>query len=203
VSVCAYFAVTKRLFRSISSLDLLVSLAGAWRLCGHTLEGCIISNYKLCYWDPNAYGAKQPGVKHKNDFANGVDEYVRYVIFMLELMIRQMRPAPVPQKFCLIFDLEGFSPSLVFRKNVRAMIAKLMYVAQAQYPERLQKVMLVNAPLGFESAWKLIKPMLDEKTASKVGFCARLSDLLEDIHPTVLSREYGGTHDEYPLPNEG
>lgn len=179
-------------------------LAGAWRLCGYTLEGCIVSNYKLKHWDPNTYGSKQNTASTNNAksaFAEGVDEYVRYVVFMLELMIQHMQRPPTPQKFCLIFDLKGFSPSLVFRKNVRAMIVKLIYVAQAQYPERLQKVLLVNAPMGFESAWKLIKPMLDEKTASKVGFCSKLSDLLEDIDSAVLAKEYGGTHDEYPLPN--
>eukprot|EP00980_Cylindrotheca_fusiformis_P012831 scaffold3169_cov107-Cylindrotheca_fusiformis.AAC.1 len=173
---------------------LLVSFpAGAWRICGYTRDGYIISNYKLSHWDPNAYGSSK---NSKASFEEAVDEYVRYVIFMLELMIREMKRP----KFCLIFDLKGFSPSLVFRKNVRAMIVKLIYVAQAQYPERLQKVMLVNAPMGFESAWRLIKPILDEKTASKIGFCSKLSNLLDDIDRDVLAKDYGGTHDEYPLP---
>lgn len=158
----------------------------------------MVSNYKLQYWDPNVYGGTD--VQGKKSFEEGVDEYVRYVCFMLEFMIHNMKPEPVPQKFCLIFDLKGFSPSLVFRKNVRAMVVKLIYVAQSQYPERLRKVMLVNSPLGFESAWRLIKPMLDEKTASKVGFCAKLSHLREDMDISVLPIEYGGTHEKYPLP---
>ncbi|CAJ1959891.1 unnamed protein product [Cylindrotheca closterium] len=174
--------------------------SGAWRLCGYTKEGCVVSNYKLQYWDPNAYGGANDGNKGKDSFDDGVDEYVRYVSFMLELMIHNMKPEPVPQKFCLIFDLKGFTPSLVFRKNVRAMIVKLIYVAQSQYPERLRKVMLVNSPLGFESAWRLIKPMLDEKTAAKVGFCAKLINLQEDMDISVLPIEYGGTHPEYLLP---
>mmetsp|Transcript_37496 Transcript_37496/g.90912 ORF Transcript_37496/g.90912 Transcript_37496/m.90912 type:complete len:380 (-) Transcript_37496:185-1324(-) len=177
--------------------------SGAWRLCGYTKEGCVVSNYKLQFWDPNAYGGSGGGDDDKgksSSFEEGVDEYVRYVCFMLELMIQNMKTEPVPQKFCLIFDLKGFTPSLVFRKNVRAMIVKLIYVAQSQYPERLRKVMLVNSPLGFESAWRLIKPMLDEKTASKVGFCAKLINLQEDMDVSVLPIEYGGTHHEYPLP---
>jgi len=174
--------------------------SGAWRLCGYAKNGCIVSNYKLQHWDPDAYGAKQPGETQEKAFEKGVDEYVRYVVFMLELMIQQMRPM-APQKFVLIFDLKGFYPSLVFRKNVRAMIIKLIYVAQSQYPERLQKVILVNAPMGFESAWRLIKPLLDGKTATKIGFCAKLPDLLQDVDESVLAREYGGTHDEYPLPD--
>jgi hypothetical protein len=164
-----------------------------------------MSNYKLRYWDPDSYGI----IEGNNDevrqsaFQNAVDEYVRYVVFMTELMISNMRPLPdhvVPQQFVVLFDLDGFTPRLIFRRNIRMMIRMLIYVAQAQYPERLRQAMLVNAPFGFESAWKLIRPLLDEKTASKIHFTKSLQDLTASIDPSVLSEEYGGTHPPYPLP---
>ena len=158
--------------------------SGAWRLCGYSKEGCIMSNFKLEFWNPTY----------------DVEEYTLYVLFMLEQMIQQMRPPPHPQKFVLIFDLKGFTPSLVFQKKVRAMIVKLIYIAQAQYPERLGKCILVNPPFGFESAWKLIRSVLDGNTASKIRFCFKMSDLLEDVDASVLPVEYGGTCEEYSLP---
>lgn len=109
-----------------------------------------------------------------------------------------MKPKPVPQKFVVIFDLVGFSASMVFKRNVRLMVRKLIYIAQAQYPERLHKCLLINAPYGFSTAWKLVRALLDEKTASKVHFVSTDS-ITDDFDPEVLSTEYGGQHDEYPV----
>lgn len=173
--------------------------AGAWRLAGYSKEGHIVSNYKLRYWEPGNLGSK-PGKKGtKDDLEDAVIEYTKYVVYMMELMIANMKAPPAPQKFVVLFDLKGFTPSLVFRKDVRLMIRKLIYVAQSQYPERLHKTLLVNAPFGFESAWKLIQPLLDEKTATKIRF-VKVSSLKEEIDSDVLSKEYGGDHPEYPLP---
>jgi hypothetical protein len=156
----------------------------------------VLSNYKLRHWNPNTYGINSNS-SGKSDLDQAVREYTNYVVYMMELQISQMRPL-VPQQFVVLFDLKGFTPSLIFRRDVRLMIRKLLYVAQAQYPERLYKTLLVNAPFGFEAAWKLIQPLLDEKTASKIHFC-KLADLVQDIDPAVLSQEYGGSHAEYPI----
>ena len=166
--------------------------AGAWRLCGYSRDGHILSNYKLHMWDPDQYGDGE-------DVEQAVDEYVKYIVYMIELMIGQMKPLPVSQQFVVLFDLSGFRVSLAFRSNVRLMIRKLIYVAQAQYPERLHKALLINAPFGFETAWRLICPLLDEKTAAKITFCSS-SKITEVVSPEVLCVDYGGTHPEYPVP---
>jgi CRAL/TRIO domain len=166
--------------------------SGAWRLCGHTKDGYVISNYKLEFWNPDTYG-------DSSNMEGAVAEYTRYVCYMIELMIASMRPPH--DKFVVIFDLKGFYLSMVTKSNVRQMIKKLIYVAQAQYPERLQKVYLVNAPYGFQTAWSLIRPLLDSKTSSKISFVSQES-LLEDIDRSVLSKVYGGNHEEYPVPSK-
>jgi len=124
---------------------------------------------------------------------------VRYVAFMIELMISNIPPPPAIQKFMLIFDLQEFYPSIVLKTNVRHMIWNLIYVAQAQYPERLHRVLLVNAPYGFAVAWRLISPHLDKKTVSKIHFVTT-AQIAAEVDLSVLPIEYGGTHDEYPLP---
>jgi hypothetical protein len=180
-----------------SRFPFLQCTAGAWRLCGFSRRGNVISNYKLQHWDPGAYS---------------VEEYVQFVVYMLELTISKMpkqkqnnigeQQLEKKSKFLIIFDLKGFSASWVFRRDVRMMIRKLLYIAQAQYPERLQNVLLFNAPRGFESAWRLIKPLLDEKTATKIAFVGASDKDVVDamVDPSVLSVEYGGTHPDYPLP---
>jgi len=52
--------------------------AGAWRLCGFSREGHVISNYKLHLWDAHAYD---------DTVEQAVEEYVHYVLYMIELMI--------------------------------------------------------------------------------------------------------------------
>ena len=138
-------------------------------------------------------GSKQKSDgKGKDGIDDAVEEYTKYVVYMIELMIANMKASPAPPKFVVLFDLKGFTASLVFRKDVRLMIRKLIYVAQSQYPERLHKTLLINAPFGFESAWKLIQPLLDEKTAAKIRF-SNVMSLTEDIDIDVLSKEYEAT----------
>ena len=167
--------------------------SGAWRICGFTRDGAPICNYKLKHWNPDDYG---------------LDVYVRYVAFMLELLTSKFgTDVDAPSQFVFLFDLEGFSMSLI-RKNVREMIERLVYVAQSQYPERLGSVYLLNTPRGFSTAWVLISTLLDAKTASKVFFLspnktgsfASQLDEKANICPTTLSIDYGGQHNEYPLP---
>jgi len=166
--------------------------SGAWRLCGYSKEGYVISNYKVEYWDPDTYG-------DASKLEEAVQEYTRYVCYMIELMIVSMKP--LQDKFVIVFDLTGFFLGMVTKTNIRRMIKQLIYVAQAQYPERLQKVFLVNAPFGFETAWALIRVLLDQKTASKINF-VRKDQLVNDIAATVLSETYGGLHEEYPIPSK-
>jgi len=186
--------------RSISPASIPNALpSGAWRLCGYSREGYIISNYKLQLWNPDDYGEQTT----EQQLKDAVDEYTRYSIYMTELMIRNMKPGK--QKFIFLFDLKGFTIRLAFRKNVRMMIAKLIYVAQTQYPERLYKMFLMNPPYGFTSAWKAIQKLLDASTRSKINF-VNLNNtndknkITEEISPDVLCHEYGGNHPEYLVP---
>ena len=160
-----------------------------------------MSNYKLEFWDADKYGSgTEDSTDEESDaFQRAVDEYVRYVAFMIELMISKILSDASEQKFMVIFDLKGFYSSIIFKSNVRHMIRNLIYVAQAQYPERLHKVLLVNAPYGFSTAWRLVSSLLDEKTASKVHFVT-VPEIAEYVDLEVLPTEYGGIHEEYPLP---
>jgi len=188
---------------SIDPASIPVALpSGAIRRCGYSREDCVALNFKLRLWKADDYGASsEEGDEKRSDdqlFQDGIDEFTRYILYCIELAISSMKPKPVPQKFVVIFDLVGFTASMVFKRNVRLMVRKLIYIAQAQYPERLHKCLLINAPYGFSTAWKLVRALLDEKTASKVHFVSTQS-VTDDFDPEVLSSEYGGQHAEYPV----
>jgi hypothetical protein len=176
----------------------------------------VLVNFKLRYWKPNTYGINDTTTSENNNELEeqqhdshevddhglhaAVQEFVRYVIYMMELSLGCMQPPPMPDKLIVLFDLRGFSLSLVVSTRVRRMISRLIYVAQAQYPERLERVYLLHAPFGFATAWQLLRPLLDERTAHKVQF-ADVSQLTPDvIDLDVLSEDYEGHHPEYPLP---
>ena len=164
--------------------------SGAWRLSGYTRDGHVISNYKLQHWDPDAYAG--------NDTEKAVEEYILYVCYMIEKMLQA---GSKHDRFYVVFDLSGFYLGMALKSNICQMIYHLIYVAQEQYPECLEKALLVNVPWGFETAWKLVRPLLDHKTASKIHFCGSCQDLLQDIDESTLSTAYGGTHEEYPIPD--
>jgi hypothetical protein len=193
--------------QSITPADLPTSLpSGAWRLCGRTKSGHVLSNYKLALWDPDSYG---------DDLELAVAEYTKYVCYMIELINATSSLSSSSSSFnandngsntkhdksCLIWDLNGFYVSMAAKANVRAMVRKIIYVAQAQYPERVEKIYMINAPFGFSTAWSLVSVLLDQKTASKVEFCSK-ENLLEDIDIETLSTAYGGLHPEYPIPSK-
>ena len=69
----------------------------------------------------------------------------------------------------------------------------------AHYPELLRLVLVVNAPVTFAKAWRVIAMWIDEETRAKVDFIsikrpdearAKLRRLVE---PSQLPAQYGGT----------
>ena len=83
----------------------------------------------------------------------------RYVTYFMESLTRNER------RFIVVFDMSGWrlSHGLQLRK-VHALVRTL----QDHYPEMLEAAILLKVNRFFASAWRLIKPLLDPVTASKV-----------------------------------
>merc|ERR1711924_386689 len=96
-----------------------------------------------------------------------VDEYARYVVFFVEAMCR------MGERFVVVFDMKGWklSHGLHMRK-----IQRLVTIVQDHYPERLEKALLMRAPLIFASAWTIIKSFIDPVTVKKVAFVSKSTD---------------------------
>ncbi|KAF1875577.1 hypothetical protein Lal_00006206 [Lupinus albus] len=81
--------------------------------------------------------------------------------------------------------------------DVRGYISALN-ILQDYYPERLGKLLVVHAPYIFMKVWKMVYPVLDNKTKKKIIFVESnklKSTLMENIEESQLPEIYGG-----PLP---
>lgn len=95
--------------------------------------------------------------------------YMKANIYTLERAIACTERATngAEEKVVVLFDYNGYtsknSPPLSLVKN-------LVFTLRDHWPERLEYVFIVDAPLIFRGFWTLIKPFIDPVTKKKVQF---------------------------------
>ena len=151
--------------------------SGAWRVAGSTSSGLPVLVIHLALWNPEAYD---------------VDEYGRYVCYFVEKMLR------MGERFVVIFDMKGWKLSHALHMSK---IQKSVTTVQDHYPERLEKALLMRAPLIFSAPWTVIKGFLDPRTAVKVAFVAKSPEAearaLEECGARkCMPKGYGGEVEE-------
>ncbi|XP_011625351.1 SEC14-like protein 4 isoform X2 [Amborella trichopoda] len=99
------------------------------------------------------------------------DEYVQSHIQMNEYRDRVLLPM-MSQKFgtyigpCLkVLDMTGLKLSALSRIKILTMIST---VDDLNYPEKTEIYYIVNAPHIFSACWKVVKPLLQERTRRKI-----------------------------------
>lgn len=97
-----------------------------------------------------------------------------------------------------IFDFDGFALSTLASKAVIDYLTNLMCIFEDNYPERLHKAFVINAPRYFPLFWKIIRPFLSDLTARKLALFGRDEQawkkaLLDEIDADQLPRYWGGT----------
>ena len=65
-----------------------------------------------------------------------------------------------------IVDLEGLSMRHLWRPGIRALL-RIIEVVEANYPETMNRLLIVRAPRVFPVLWTLISPFIDENTRQK------------------------------------
>ena len=70
-----------------------------------------------------------------------------------------------------------------------------MVLCQAHYPERADKVFIVNAPMFFSALWKIISPIMDPRTKAKLSISSSkvCDELIAYIGAESVPKQYGGT----------
>lgn len=86
----------------------------------------------------------------------------------LEMSIQRMRDTDYRSKrMCYIVDLLNVN---AMSKAMIGFAQTLAKVEQDNYPENLGRVFIVNCPLMFRLAWKMVKIFIDDRTNKKISF---------------------------------
>ena len=122
-------------------------------------------------------------------------EMIQQFIFVLEWVLNDLTRDKAGS-FVRIYDLKGISLFDLADKQAIALGQQMMDVLEKYYPERMAKAFVVNTPSFFATAWKMVKPMLDPRTAHKIqvlsGLAHTHSALLELMKDEVIPVAYGG-----------
>lgn len=127
-----------------------------------------------------------------------LDALIRHYIFFNEWTWKVLSPAPSgPDSFqVVIIDVAGVRISQVGGLRLEYFRA-CADIAQQHYPERTSKYVIINAPAWLPVAWRILEPLLQPETRSKVVVRRPGKDtkdiLLELLEPHHVPECYGGT----------
>ena len=90
-------------------------------------------------------------------------------------------------QFINIIDLKGFS-MMRMSKKIYDYIKADSAVLQANFPETMGQILVVNCGYVLKGCWAIIKGFLDENTRNKVLFCTSYKDLNKFVSFLILIR---------------
>lgn len=132
-----------------------------------------------------------------------VDDVIRFAVSQFEVSEKDLKAQSIKlgrviETVTYIFDFDGFALSTLASKSVLDYVTTLMCTFEDNYPERLNKAIVINAPRYFPVFWRIIRPFLTERTANKVALYGKDEQawrraLLESIEPDQLPQYWGGT----------
>lgn len=159
-------------------------------------------------------GALSSGIQAEITSVPAQRRYER-IIVLYEVMIRFVSPlctylphaiAPVPiSAVTTIIDLSGVSLRQMW--SLRSHLQEASVLANANYPETLGTVIVVNAPPFFSTVWSWIKGWFDENTRQKIHVLGNITsagsnensegnkELASLISRENLPKSYGGDFD--------
>lgn len=167
----------------------------------HLKFNLIKKYYPHAYHKRDKYGHpvyfEQPGrinlpILAENDIT--VSDLLYHCIFSSEYLWKMIEPDEENGKVFSVLDIEGIGLKDV-GGAVTDFIKGASSVTGAHYPERSFKIFIINAPSWFSFAWRIISPMIDKTTRSKISILSAdyQEALLEHIDADNLPVEYGGT----------
>eukprot|EP00298_Acanthocystis_sp_HF-20_P002566 c12973_g1_i1.p1 GENE.c12973_g1_i1~~c12973_g1_i1.p1 ORF type:complete len:257 (+),score=112.24 c12973_g1_i1:42-773(+) len=157
---------------------------GSIRYLGKAKSGSLVILCDARYWRPEKYDS---------------DENIRYFAFWVNHLTKMM-DGPTGQ-IITIFDQSEFSLSQTTYVNYDL---EYVSIAQNHFPESLELAYVLNGSTFFEIVWKIVSPLLRERTTSKIKFLSGdevAPGLLEIIDASVLPKAYGGNAELPPMPN--
>ncbi|CAK4149396.1 unnamed protein product [Aphanomyces euteiches] len=134
------------------------------------------------------------------------DEWLAYCLHELESRAWMLDQRSLEHKTLVrcttLRDLDGFSLTRVTRPVLHR-VQSIISLASACYPESVHKVVFLNTPWIFHTAWRGIQLWLDESQRQKICMLKR-GDKIDAICPlSKLPVLMGGTNDHVVLPPTG
>ncbi|KAK9347225.1 CRAL-TRIO domain-containing protein [Lipomyces starkeyi] len=124
---------------------------------------------------------------------NLVWEYETFVLSRLPACSR--KAGKLIETSCTIMDLKGVGISSI--QQVYQYVREASVIGQNYYPERMGKFYMINAPFGFSTAFRIVRPLLDPVTVSKIFILGSSyqGELLKQIPAENLPTKFGGKCD--------
>ncbi|KAK2147248.1 hypothetical protein LSH36_562g01013 [Paralvinella palmiformis] len=119
--------------------------------------------------------------KRHNANDRDINKVTKFIVYILENACKRCCP-DVIDNMCLVFDLKDFSMNNMDYQFVK----NLIWLLSKYYPERLGVCLVINAPRMFTGCWSVIRPWLNDVTASKVTFVSNEQDLCQYLIPDML-----------------
>lgn len=95
-----------------------------------------------------------------------------------------------------VLDLSGLTMSQLGSRTLE-IIKTQAFIDSLCFPETMNKMVIVNAPVFFSATWSIIKSFIDVRTAHKISIFSSTSAaktcLLDIIDEDNLPSDYGGT----------
>lgn len=120
-------------------------------------------------------------VRKHNAYDRDADRLKKFLVYILESACKKC-DENVIDSLLLVFDLKGFSMGCMDYQFVK----NLIWLLSRNYPERLGACLIINSSLIFSGCWSVIRPWLNEVTASKVTFVSDEEELCRYINPDAL-----------------
>jgi hypothetical protein len=127
-------------------------------------------------------------------------ELSEHHVFQLELAEREKTKLGVAKtgvpfrKHIVLEDLGGLGWSHV--STATTDLAKsIISLDESHFPESMQKMFIINTPWIFNTVWKIIKPIVSERTVAKIEICGAdyIDKLREVMDDDQIPVEFGGT----------
>ena len=131
---------------------------------------------------------------------SSIESVTRYHVWEQEVVsklceLQSRRTGLIVETSFAVIDLEGMQMRQVTR-DFLALVKAFANIDQAQYPETLGKLLIINAPSAFPFVWSWVKPWLDPVVASKIQIFGGESSwgpvLLDLIGKESMPENYGG-----------
>ncbi|XP_055894648.1 uncharacterized protein LOC106078063 [Biomphalaria glabrata] len=110
-----------------------------------------------------------------------LDKLTKFTVYLLEQTFQRL-DEQIIDNICIVFDMKQFSMANMDYQFVK----KLIWLLGKYYPERLGICLVYNAPVMFQGCWAVIRPWLNEITASKVVFVSNETQICQYLNPDAL-----------------